>query len=69
MKERSLFVKKLFLKNDPTFQLTRELKDTKDKLELYRTIEVAVKGSVEEVSNRLHEIGDYSKVSHAHQGL
>ncbi len=47
------------------FQLNKELKDTKDKLELYRTIEVAVKGSVEEVSNRLHEIGDYSKVCSA----
>lgn len=41
----------------------RELEDTKSKLELYKNIETAVSGSLEEVSQKLHEIGDYSKAA------
>jgi hypothetical protein len=42
--------------------MQRELNETKCKLELYKTIDMAVKGSMEEVTHRLHEIGDYSQV-------
>ncbi len=43
--------------------MQRELNDTKHQLELYKTIDVAVKGSLEEVTHRLHQIGDYSQVN------
>jgi hypothetical protein len=39
-----------------------ELDETKSKLSLCKTIELFINGSAQEVSNKLHEIGDYSPV-------
>lgn len=33
-----------------------------NKLEIYKTIEIAVNGSSEELALRLHKMGDYSQV-------
>jgi hypothetical protein len=44
-------------------KLKSELAEAKSSLQLYKTIELAVKGSMEELTAKLHEIGDYSQVS------
>ena len=44
-------------------QLQAEVNEAKSALRLYQTIKVSVEGSLEEVTHKLHEIGDYSQVS------
>jgi len=46
------------------FQLQSEVNEARSALRLYQTIKVSVEGSLEEVTHKLHEIGDYSQVIH-----